>query len=58
MVDNAAHNNYLHLFLSHLDSSTIKTLLENVESQGFMVIPDVMGKSNFYFKVSSLEGNH
>ena len=42
MVKNAAKNNYLYTFLSQLDVSKIKTLLENIESQGSMVLPDVV----------------
>ena len=42
MVKNAAKNNYLYTFLCQLDVSTIKTLLENIESQGSMVLPDVV----------------
>ena len=42
MVKNAAQNNYLYTFLCQLDVSTIKTLLETIESQGSMVLPDVV----------------
>ena len=42
MVKNAAKNNYLHTFLSQFDASKIQTLLENIESQRSMVLPDVV----------------